>query len=280
MELRGAKIAEYHKVRLAAEDILIVPENNYYTFPVSPDKIVRLRETIELFSACRWLTTMNRFGGAGFYADMWGPLPFVIASALPERYHVLQIETARSISDSPNVIDKNKEEYDKAIAKHTQTLFIDLSNAKTFFNRGNVFVKIGEYDKAISDYIQTLTIYPYYIEVYYNRGNAYFSKREYNKAISDYTHVLRINPRDFKPHVMRGIAYIMNEEYDRAISDFDQAVRINPNDVKAYHNRAIAYSGKGEYDKAWEDVKKLRSLGFDINPAFLEQLRRSSGRQQ
>jgi len=280
MELRGAKITEYQKVRLATEDILIVPENNCYTFPVSPDKIVRLRETIELFSACRWLTTMNRYCGAGFYADMWGPLPFVIASALPERYHVLQIETTRSISDSPNIIDKNKEEYDKAIAKHTQTLFIDLRNAKTFFNRGNVFVKVGEYDKAISDYSQTLTIYPYSIEVYYNRGNAYFSKREYNKAISDYTHALRINPRDFKPYVMRGIAYTINEEYDRAISDFNQAIRINPNDVKAYHNRAVAYSGKGEYDKAWEDVRRVKSLGSNIDPAFLEQLRRSSGRQQ
>jgi hypothetical protein len=51
----------------------------------------------------------------------------------------LQIETARPINDSPNVIDKNKEEYDKAIANHTQTLFLNLRDAKTFFNRGNVF---------------------------------------------------------------------------------------------------------------------------------------------
>lgn len=280
MELRGAKIVEYQKVYLATEDILIVPENNCYTFPVSPDKIVRLRETIELFSACRWLTTMNRFGGAGFYADVWGILPFVIGATLPERYNILQIEPIRHINHTPSVIDKNKEEYDKAIAKHTQTLFIDLRNAKTFFNRGNVFVKIGEYDKAISDYSQTLTIYPYYIEVYYNRGNAYFSKREYNKAISDYTHVLRINPRDFKPYVMRGIAYTINEEYDRALSDFNQAIRINPNDVNAHHNRAIAYLRKGEYDKAWEDAKRVKSLGSNIDPEILEQLSKSSGRNQ
>jgi hypothetical protein len=280
MALRGAKIAEYPAVHLATEDLLIVPENNCFTFPVSPDNMVRLRETIELFSACRWLTTMNRLGGAGFYADIWGPLPFVVGSEFPERYHVLQIEPARTIKESPSVIDKNKEEYDKAIARYTQALFINLRDAKTFFNRGNVFLKIGEYDKAISDYTQTLIIYPYYLEVYYNRGNAYFSKREYHQAISDYTQVLRMNPRDFKTYLMRGTGYMMNKEYDRAIFDLDQAVRINPNDVKAYHHRAITYLRKREYDKAWEDVKRVKSLGSDIDPGFLEELRKSSGRER
>ena len=246
MELRGAKIAGSHKFRPATDDILIVPENNYGTFPVPPDKIVSLREAIELPSVCRWLTTMNRFGGAGFYGDVWGILPFVIGATLPERYNILQIEPIRHINHTPSVIDKNKEEY----------------------------------DKAISDYTQVLTIYPYYAEIYNNRGNAYFLKGEYDKAISDYTQALRIDSKDIKTYQKRGTVYIKNREYDKAIFDFDQAIRINPKDVKAYYNRAVAYSGKGEYDKAWEDVKKLRSLGFDINPAFLEQLRRSSGRRQ
>lgn len=246
MELRGAKIAGSHKFRPATDDILIVPENNYGTFPVPPDKIVSLREAIELPSVCRWLTTMNRFGGAGFYGDVWGILPFVIGATLPERYNILQIEPIRHINHTPSVIDKSKEEY----------------------------------DKAISDYTQVLTIYPYYAEIYNNRGNAYFLKGEYDKAISDYTQALRIDSKDIKTYQKRGTVYIKNREYDKAIFDFDQAIRINPKDVKAYYNRAVAYSGKGEYDKAWEDVKKLRSLGFDINPAFLEQLRRSSGRRQ
>jgi tetratricopeptide (TPR) repeat protein len=280
MELRGAKIAGSRKFRPATDDILIVPENNYGTFPVPPDKIVSLRETIELFSVCRWLTTMNRFGGAGFYADIWGPLPFVIESVLPERYHILKIETTRHINDSPNVVEKNKEEYDKAIANYTQALFINVYDPKTFNNRGNIFTKKGEYDKAISDYTQVLTIYPYYAEIYNNRGNAYFLKGEYDKAISDYTQALRIDSKDIKTYQKRGTVYIKNREYDKAIFDFDQALRINPNDVKAYHNRAVAYSGKGEYDKAWEDAKRVKSLGSNIDPEFLEQLRKSSGRNQ
>jgi tetratricopeptide (TPR) repeat protein len=280
MGLRGARITEYPKFHLMPEDILIVPENNYYKFPASPYKIVNLSETIEIFSPCRWLTTMNRYCGAGFYADIWGPLPFAIEAALPERDHILKIETTRPIDDSPNILENNKEEYDKGIANYTQALFINVYDSDTFNNRGNIFTKKGEYDKAISDYTQALAIYPYYAEIYYNRGNAYFLKGEHHKAISDYTQALRMDSRDIKTYLKRGNAYIINKEYDKAISDFGQVVRMNANDVKAYHNRAVAYLGNGEYGKAWEDVRKVRGLGFDMNPPFLEQLRKSSGRQQ
>jgi tetratricopeptide (TPR) repeat protein len=280
MELRGGRPDEWRRSLHDEGDILIVPENNCYTFPTPLGKRVNPQETTELFLPCRWLSTMNRYGGAGFYSDRWGPLPFVIEPALPERYHVLQIETARHIDDSPKVIDKNKEESDKAIAHYTQNLSEFLYDPETFYNRGKAYSIGGEYEKAISDYTQALIIFPYYVEVYYNRGDAYFLRGEYGKAISDYTQVLRIDSRDFKAYLKRGNTYIMNEEYDKALFNFHQALRIHPNDPGAYHNRAVAYFKKGDYDKAWEDVKKAKRLGFNINPAFLEQLRKSSGRQQ
>ncbi len=245
MELRGARVAQMRQFRFDPGDILIIPENNSNIFPIPPDRLVILRETIELSSPCRWLTTMNRFGGAGFYNDICGPLPFVIGSILPERYHILEIEPARQINNSLSVIDKNKEEYDKAISYYTQALIID----------------------------------PFYAKIYNDRGNIYFLKGEYDKAISDYTQALRIDSKDVETYQKRGTIYFRKREYDKAIFDFDQMLRINPNDPRAYHNRGVAYFQKGEYDKAWEDVKKAQTLGVDINPAFLEQLRKFSGRQ-
>ena len=280
MEWRGAKVAEMHKFGLASGDILVVPENNWPTFPLLQDRIVALQDTIELHPSVPWLTTMNRFRGAGFYSDIWGPLPFVMESALPERYHILQVVTARPIDDSANVIGKNREESDKAIADYTQKLSNFSYDPETFHNRGKAYCIRGEYEKAISDYTQALMILPYYGEVYYDRGNAYFLKGEYHKAISDYTQLLRMDSRDFKTYLKRGNAYTLDGEYDKAIFDFGQALRIHPNDPGTYHNRAVAYFKKGDYDQAWEDVKKVKRLGLDINPAFLEQLRKSSGRLQ
>jgi hypothetical protein len=37
---------------------------------------------------CSWLTTMRAECGAGFYSDLWGPLPFVFGPTPPEQYEV------------------------------------------------------------------------------------------------------------------------------------------------------------------------------------------------
>jgi len=38
-----------------------------------------------------WLTTMNPKLGAGFYSDVFGPLPFVIGSVPTEKFMVFEI---------------------------------------------------------------------------------------------------------------------------------------------------------------------------------------------
>jgi len=41
-----------------------------------------------------------------------------------------------------------------------------------------------------------------------------------------------------------------------------------------------AHGDKGEYDKSWQDVHKAQSLGAQLAPDFLEQLRKASGRKE
>ena len=52
---------------------------------------------------------------------------------------------------------------------------------------------------------------------------------------------------------------------------------MNPKYAMAYNNRGIAYYHKGEYDKAWEDVHKAQSLGLQVPPEFIKDLREASG---
>jgi tetratricopeptide (TPR) repeat protein len=68
-------------------------------------------------------------------------------------------------------------------------------------------------------------------------------------------------------------------QLDQAISDFTKALEINPRFAMAYNNRGIAYYSKRQYDKSWMDVKKAQSLGYQIYPNFLDNLRKASGRQ-
>ena len=77
-----------------------------------------------------------------------------------------------------------------------------------------------------------------------------------------------------------GSLYYKKYMYDQAISDYSKALEINQKDTAAYNNRGMAYYRKGEYNKAWEDVHKAQSLGFQVRPGFLKNLREASGREE
>ena len=116
-------------------------------------------------------------------------------------------------------------------------------------------------------------------EFYFNRGVTSYKKGQLDQAISDYTNALEINPRLAEAYYRRGIAYVKKGQLDQAISDFTKAFEINPRYAEAYYSRGVAYYFKREYGKSWKDVEKAQSLGHQIDPKFLDKLRRASGRQ-
>ena len=69
-------------------------------------------------------------------------------------------------------------------------------------------------------------------------------------------------------------------DYDQAISDFTKAIDIDPSYANAYNNRGISYFFRKEYEKAWDDVHKAQSLGHQVHPEFLNELREASGREK
>ena len=87
-------------------------------------------------------------------------------------------------------------------------------------------------------------------------------------------------PKDAKFYIDRGIAYGEKGQYDQAISDYNKALEINPRYAVAYYNRGIAYYFKREYEKSWKDIEKAQSLACQINPKFLDDLRKASGRER
>ena len=152
--------------------------------------------------------------------------------------------------------------------------------ARAYNNRGLAYHDLGEYDGAISDYDQALELNPRFQDAYANRGIAYRKKGEFDKAISDFDQALAIDPNCAGFYNGRGVTYKEKGEFDMAISDYDQALRIDPNRGGFYHNRARAYCLKKEYEKSWDDVKKAQSLGYQVYPEFLEDLRQASGRKE
>lgn len=77
--------------RARAGDWLIEPVNASNTEPVlwDCDSVLRITEPTQPF-----LATMQADCAAGFYSDIWGPLPFVFAKIPPEGYHLQRLRRA------------------------------------------------------------------------------------------------------------------------------------------------------------------------------------------
>ncbi len=90
MELLGARALDFSNATLNSGDFLAIPYNNTNIQAVSSEQMIR-RLMIEQMPN-RLLGTMNQNAGAGFYSDIWGPLPFAVGPMAPERVEVLQVK--------------------------------------------------------------------------------------------------------------------------------------------------------------------------------------------
>ena len=74
--------------------------------------------------------------------------------------------------------------------------------------------------------------------------------------------------------------FILQNNYIQAVTDFTKAIELNPKYADAFNNRAVSYFALLEYDKAWADVHVAEELGANINPNFISDLKKSSGRDE
>jgi len=77
----GFKHFELDRTVLLPGDIVISPQNNSNVTPLPREYVeMRTRETVAID---RRIATMSLPLGAGFYSDLWGPMPFSLGLAMP-----------------------------------------------------------------------------------------------------------------------------------------------------------------------------------------------------
>jgi hypothetical protein len=88
MQQLGAKPVE-RKSEYTPGDVIAIPTTNTGRF-MMPAEWAVASGAISVPSS-RWLATMNGEVGAGFYADAFGPLPFVVGFVPAERFTILNV---------------------------------------------------------------------------------------------------------------------------------------------------------------------------------------------
>jgi hypothetical protein len=85
----GAKPLDVDHHHLASGDLVVMPTMNSYLTPLDPGHF----ELIVKDEAQRlpWLATMNADAGAGYYSDLWGPMPFAAGPAKTGEYQIFRV---------------------------------------------------------------------------------------------------------------------------------------------------------------------------------------------
>jgi uncharacterized Zn-binding protein involved in type VI secretion len=113
-----------------------------------------------------------------------------------------------------------------------------------------------------------------------NQGIESIYSGSYDRAINEFSKAIELNPNFAQLYYYRGYAYYVRTNYNEAITDFNKIIELNPRNAGAYYYRAIAYYVTSKFDQAWADVQKAESLGYKVDPAFLEEVKKSSGREK
>jgi len=90
MEAAGGTALNFKNPPSHHGDIIIIPTNNTNLHPL-PEGLAIQNEIFEI-GLLRWVGTMNYPLGAGFYTDIWGPLPFAIGTVGPEQYFIFTLK--------------------------------------------------------------------------------------------------------------------------------------------------------------------------------------------
>ncbi|MCX8166380.1 MAG: tetratricopeptide repeat protein [Candidatus Micrarchaeota archaeon] len=176
-----------------------------------------------------------------------------------------------SITDAKSYFNKGnihyeKGEYKKAIEQYTKAIVLNRLYSEAYFNRALCYYNLKDYDSAIEDYTKALELDPNNPILYNNRGDAFYLKEDYKKAIEDYSKALTLNNKYMKAYYNRGLAHACIEEYEKAIEDFSNAIDLAPSFAQSYHLRGMCYEYLKQYEKAKEDFTKA----LELNPDFEE----------
>lgn len=102
----------------------------------------------------------------------------------------------------------------------------------------------------------------------------------YDEALKDFNDALKLKPNDALLITYRGVVYYAKGQNDLAMKDFNRAIEIDPKAGKAYYQRGMIYENQQKYALAAPELKKAKSLGYNVDPIFIESVERKAAQMK
>lgn len=162
---------------------------------------------------------------------------------------------------------------DEAIQEFKKAIKINSNRAGAYYNLALAYYDTGRREGAINAYKKALKIKPDYSEAFNGLGDAYYGLGKKLEAIEEYKKAVKVNRKYADAYYNLGKAYVSLGMTKDAISAYEKVIEINTDDADVCYNLAILHYHERNYQRAAEFCDKAISLGYEVNPEFLESLK-------
>ncbi len=164
--------------------------------------------------------------------------------------------------------------YKEALLTYNKAIKEDSAFYPAYLNRGIALFDLQKYKLAIRD----LSVYINYDKKsdipFFFRGVSYGHLGRYPEAINDLSMAIEINPDFAGSYKNRGIIFELTENYIEALKDYNRALKLDPDDKLLLVNRSKANFMHRYYKRALNDAEEAMEHGIQIDPNFVNELKR------
>jgi tetratricopeptide (TPR) repeat protein len=118
------------------------------------------------------------------------------------------------------------------------------------------------------------------VQGYIDQGIKASQAGKYDQALQAFDQALKLKPNDPALITFRGIVYYARGQNDLAMKEFEAAIKLNPSFGRAYYQRGMIYQNQEKYDLAVTDLTKAKSLGYGIDPDFIELIKKKAAEKK
>jgi tetratricopeptide (TPR) repeat protein len=160
--------------------------------------------------------------------------------------------------------------FQAAVEDFTQSIRIDSTGYKPFFNRANAYREMGRDFDAIQDYNIAIRFEPGLKDGYLNRGFMFFKTQVFGQAFEDFNQAVALDPTDVMAIYNRGRAALAIGEIAIAEQDFEEAIALSPDYALAHYWMGMVLIGREQKEEACARFLRAKNLGYDEAQAAID----------
>jgi tetratricopeptide (TPR) repeat protein len=114
------------------------------------------------------------------------------------------------------------------------------------------------------------------VQSYIDQGMQASQAGRYDQALQAFDQALKLKPSDPALISYKATVYYAKGDNSQAMQLIEQIIKQNPNFGRAYYQRAMILEKQEKYDQAVADLQKAKSLGYGIDPDFIELIKKKA----